>query len=160
MRNLSQSERNLRHRASAASSRRPRYLPVVLGAVTGIVLCVAALLALLAINRSLPSPAATAGAICTDLRTADYASLYAALVPSLQQQGTNPQGEFSASQQELDIVSGRVTSCSYKLQQVSGQEESVTYNIARGDQAARPAEVQLVYQNGRWRIQSYDTSLI
>jgi hypothetical protein len=53
-----------------------------------------------------------------------------------------------------------VTSCSYKLQQVSGQEENVTYNIARGDQAARPAEVQLVYQNGRWRIQSYDTSLI
>jgi hypothetical protein len=160
MRNPSQSERNQRHRPSAAAGRRSRYLPIILGAVTGIVLCIAALVALLAINRPPPSPAATAGAICTDLRTADYTSLYAALAPSLQQQGTNPQAEFSASQQELDIVSGRVTSCSYLLPQVSGQEESVTYSIARGGQVARPAKVLLVYQNGRWRIQNYDTNMI
>jgi hypothetical protein len=99
-------------------------------------------------------------AICTDLRTADYASLYTVLVPSLQQQGSNPQAEFRASQQQLDIVSGKVTSCSYSLQQVNGLRETVTYSIARGSQTARPAEVLLVYQNGRWSIQNYDTSLI
>jgi hypothetical protein len=116
--------------------------------------------ALLAINRPPPSPSTTAGSICTDLRTADYASLYSVLAPSLQQQGTNPQAEFSASQRELDIVSGRVVTCSYHLQQVSGQQQSVIYSISRGDRPAHPAEVLLVYQNGRWRIQSYDTSLI
>ena len=160
MRNLSQSQRNQPQHPSATHSRRPKYLPLALGAGTGLVLSIAALLALLAINRPPPSPTTTAGSICTDLRTADYASLYATLAPSLQQQGTNAQAEFSASQQELDIVSGRVRSCSYQLQQVSGQEEHVTYSISRGSQTARPAEVLLVYQNGKWRIESYDTSLI
>jgi hypothetical protein len=160
MRNLSQSQRNQPQHVNAAHRRRPKYLPLVLGAVTGLVLSIVALVALLAINRPPPSSTATASSICTDLGTADYASLYSELAPSLQQQGTNPQVEFSASQRELDIVSGRVMSCSYQLQQVSGQQQSVVYSISRGGRPARPAEVLLVYQNGRWRIQSYDTSLI
>ena len=137
-----------------------RYLPLVLGAVTGLVLCVGGLLVLTALNRQTPSPAGTATDICSDLQSADYSSLYALLTPSLQQQGANAQVEFSASQQQLQIVSGKVISCSYHLAQSDTTHAMATFTIARGSQAARTAQVALVYQNGKWRIQEYDSSLV
>ncbi|MGO8946489.1 MAG: hypothetical protein ACLQUY_02255 [Ktedonobacterales bacterium] len=137
-----------------------RYLPWVLGASTGLVVCVAGLLVLHLINNAVPSPSATASAICSDLTSTDYASLYLTLTPSLQEQGSDSQVEFTASQRELDIVSGRVTSCSYEFQRSNSAEATVTYLITRGSKRAQSAQVDLVYVDGAWRIQDYDTSMI
>jgi hypothetical protein len=150
-------------RASIRPTPRPRwrrYLPWLLGATTGIVVCVAGLVTLLVINRPTPSPAATADKICTDLRSADYTSLFSALAPVLQEQGSDPSAQFSASQRELDIISGRVIACTYRLQQPDSVHATVTYLIARGSKSAKPAPVTLVYENSAWHIQQYDTSLI
>jgi hypothetical protein len=108
----------------------------------------------------LPSPAGAAAAICTDLRAADYASLYQALSPELQLQGPNAEAEFTASQKQLDIISGRVAGCSYQIQPPGGMRANVTYLIVRGSKSAQPAQVVLAYVDGAWRIQQYDTSLI
>jgi len=150
-------------RATIRSDRRKNrswYLPWLLGAATGLVVCVAGLVILHLINRPAPSPLATAGAVCNDLRSADYASLYTALSPSLQQQGTDPQTQFTASQRELDIISGRVASCAYHLEQSDSTHATVTYLIARGVKQAQAAQVTLIYEDGTWRIQQYDTSLV
>ena len=150
-------------RATVPPDRRNRrrwYLPWLLGAATGIVVCVAALFILIVIRRPVPSPKPTANAICNDLRSADYASLYTVLSPSLKQQGTDPPAQFTASQRELDIISGKVVSCTYSLQQPDSIHSTVTYSIARGSKQAQSAQVTLVYVNGTWRIQQYDTSLV
>jgi hypothetical protein len=107
-----------------------------------------------------PSPSSSAAAICTDLRAADYASLYQALSPALQQQGANAEAEFTASQRQLDIIDGRVAGCSYQIEQSSGTQANVTYRIARGSKPAQSAKVVLAYTDGAWQIQQYDTSLI
>jgi hypothetical protein len=125
--------------------------------------CIVGLLVLVAIQRQappLPSPDGAAGAICTDLRAADYASLYQELSPTLQLQGANSEAEFTASQRQLDIISGQVTSCSFRIQQPGGNQANVTYFIARGSTSAHPAQVELAYLDGAWRIQQYDTSLV
>jgi hypothetical protein len=140
-----------------------RYLPWLLGALTGLVVCILGLLVLVAIQRQsppLPSPTSAAAAICTDLRAADYASLYQALSPALQLQGANSEAEFTASQRQLDIISGQVSGCSYRIQQPGGTQANVTYLIARGSKPSQPAQVVLAYLNGAWRIQQYDTSLV
>jgi hypothetical protein len=140
-----------------------RYLPWLLGALTGLAVCILGLLVLVAIQRQsppLPSPAGAAAAICTDLRATDYASLYQALSPALQLQGANSETEFTASQRQLDIMSGQVTGCSYRMQQPGGTQAKVTYLIARGSKSAQPAQVVLAYIDGAWRIQQYDTSLV
>jgi len=140
-----------------------RYMPWLLGALTGLVVCLLGLLVLVVIQRQsqpLPSPAGAAAAICTDLRTADYASLYQALAPALQLQGTNSEAEFMASQKQLDIVSGPVSACSDQVQPPGGTTAVVTYLIARGSKSAQPAQVVLGYIDGAWRIQQYDSSLV
>jgi hypothetical protein len=139
-----------------------RYLTWLLGALAGLVVCMVGLLVLFVIQRPEPltSPAGAAGAVCSDLRAADYTSLYQALSPALQLQGTNSETEFTASQKQLDIVSGRVVGCSYRLQQPSGAQATVTYLIVRGSKPAQPAQVVLAYVDGAWRIQDYDTSLV
>jgi hypothetical protein len=140
-----------------------RYLPWLLGALTGLVLCIVGLLVLVVIQRQsppVPSPSRAAAAICTDLRAADYTSLYQALSPELQLQGVNAEAEFTASQKQLDIISGQVSDCSYQIQQPSGTHANVTYLITRGSKSPQPARVVLAYQDGTWRIQQYDTSLV
>jgi hypothetical protein len=125
--------------------------------------CILGLLVLVVIQRQsapAPSPSGAAAAICTDLRAADYTSLYQALSPALQLQGANSESEFTASQRQLDIISGQVSDCSYQIQQPSGTQANVTYLIARGSKSAQPARVVLAYQDGTWRIQQYDTSLV
>jgi hypothetical protein len=141
----------------------PPYLPWLLGALTGLVVCIVGLVVLVVIQRQtppLPSPNGAAAAICTDLRTGDYASLYQALSPALQLQGANSEAEFTASQKQLDIISGRVAGCSYHFQQPSGTQANVNYLIARGTKSAQPAQVVLTYVDGAWRIQQYDTGLV
>jgi hypothetical protein len=138
-------------------------MPWLLGALTGLVVCLLGLLVLVLIQRQsqpLPSPAVAAAAICTDLRAADYPSLYQALSPALQLQGANSEAEFTASQKQLDIVSGTVASCSYQIQPPNGTTATVTYLIARGSRSAQPAQVELGYIDGAWRIQQYDSSLV
>ena len=145
---------------TAHTPSRRRYLPWLLGAATGLVICVAVLVTLLAFNRPIPSPAATADKICTDLRSADYAALFSVLAPALAEQGSEASAQFSASQRELDIISGRVVACTYQIQQPDSVHATVTYLITRGSKSAKPAPVTLVYENSAWHIQQYDTSLI
>ena len=140
-----------------------RRLPLLLGAATGLVICVVGLFVLLALNGRtppVPAPDATANAICADLRSADYTALYNALAPALQQQGANAQMEFVASQRQLDIASGKVASCAYQVQRADSAQATVSYTIARGSAPAQSGQIVFSYLDGSWRIASYDTSLI
>ncbi len=140
-----------------------RRLPLLLGAVTGLVICLVGMFVLLALNGhtpSVPAPDATANGVCDDLRTANYTALYDALAPALQQQGANAQAEFVASQRQLDIASGKVVSCAYQVQHADSAQATVTYTIARGSAPAQTGQITFNFLDGSWRIASYDTSLI
>lgn len=137
-----------------------RQLGVVLGAVAGLGLSVAALLVLSAIRASpsVPVPDTTARALCADLQSRTYAALYTLLTPDLQAAGTTSQ--FAASQQELDIASGRVTTCAYHVQRVASDEADLAVTVQRGEGAPSTSDVILHYTGSAWRIGSYDSSRI
>jgi hypothetical protein len=147
--------------AGASQSFLRRQLGVVLGAVAGVALSVAALLVLSAIRASPTVPApdtTTARALCADLQSRHYAALYTLLTPDLQAAGTASQ--FVASQQELDIASGRVTTCAYHVQRVASDEADLVVTVQRGEGAPSTSDVILHYIGSAWRIGSYDSSRI
>ncbi|HEV2461409.1 MAG TPA: hypothetical protein VGS80_23900 [Ktedonobacterales bacterium] len=146
--------------AGAAQSFLRRQLGVVLGAVAGLALSVAALLVLSAIRASpsVPAPDSTARALCADLQSRDYAALYTLLASDLQAAGTASQ--FAASQQELDVASGRVATCAYHVQRVASEEADLAVTVQRGEGAPSTSEVKLHYTGSAWRIGSYDSSRI
>ena len=144
--------------ASPSQSFVRRQLGIILGAVAGIVLSVAALLVLSVIRATTPVPApdATARALCADLQSRDYTALYMLLAPDLQATGTPSQ--FAASQQELDITAGRVTVCAFRIQRAVSDDATLMVTVQRGDGAPTTSDVALRYTNNAWRIGSYDSS--
>jgi hypothetical protein len=131
-----------------------------LGAAAGLVVSVAALLVLSIIRASpsLPAPDSTARALCADLRSRNYIALYALLGTDLQATGTASQ--FAASQQELDVTTGRVTTCAYRVQRVVSDDAHVIVTVQRGTGAPATSDVTLRYVGGTWSIGGYDSSRI
>lgn len=142
-------------RLGAAPGSPRRWLPIALGIATGLALCALAYLALNFINQPAPDPTPTARAICADLTTQRYDSLYSLLSPDLQAQGSEAQ--FSASQRELDRLLGPAHTCVASSSSASGATMDITLTVQRTQAAA--AHVALVQVSGGWRIASYDQTV-
>lgn len=142
-------------RQDAAVGGPRRWLPVVAGIATGLALCALAYFALTFINRPAPDPTPTARAICSDLTTQRYDSLYTLLSPDLQAQGSEAQ--FSASQRELDRLLGSARSCAVSGASASGDAAGATLTLQRTKAAV--AHISLTQVSGNWRIESYDQTV-
>jgi hypothetical protein len=139
-----------------AGRRAPRaWLPIALGIVAGLAICVVVALALRFANQPAPDPAPTARAICSDLSSQRYKSLYDLLTPNLQMQGTLSQ--FVASQRELDRLLGPVRACQVSGASASGASADVILTLQRT--RATTAHAALSQTSGGWRIASYDQTV-
>ena len=133
--------------------------PLLLGAATGVLLCLLAFGLLRAANGTTAGPdAAAAGrTLCTQLEAQQYAALYASLSVRLRNEGTSAQ--FAASQEQLDILYGKVTSCSASVTQVSGRP-ALSLRVTRMHVGERTGAVTLVNEDNAWRIDSYDSGVV
>lgn len=138
----------------------PRFLPLALGAVAGIVLVT---IGVAIISRRTdvaqpPTVAPIAQQICGDLTTQRYGDLYSLLSSAQQALGTSAQ--FVATQRELDVQRGTANTCNYTISARSSSNATVTLSLARGTSAAASAQVLLTFERNAWRIADYDSSLV
>jgi hypothetical protein len=131
---------------------------VVLGGVAGLVVCTVVLALVLLLGGRSTDARPTAQALCVDLQSQDYSSLYNALSPQLQALGT--QAQFTASQQQLDALQGNVTGCSYDIQRSDSTQATVTITVSRARAASAAGSVHLVYVDGAWKVDAYDAGVI
>jgi hypothetical protein len=145
-----------RHASREIPSR--RWLPLLLGAAAGALLCGGTLAtgALLAVHG--PDLAPTARALCGDLTTRNYDGLYALL--SSQQQATGTRAQFVASQRQLDVLRGPTTRCAYSLAEGGSAVADLVLTLTRGAAPPATAHVRLILSGSRWRIDAYDSSLV
>lgn len=127
----------------------------MLGIVAGLALCGLGLVALNSASGGRPSaPSSTVGSICNDLSAQKYDNLYSLLAPNLQQQGS--QTQFVASQRELDIVLGPVTTCHDATSWSGNGSAKATLTLERKNEAS--SVVTLIYQQSDWRIDTFDNN--
>lgn len=142
----------------AVAGGRPRSaLPILLGVAAGLAICALAYFALTLRAGPTPDPTPTARAICADLTTQKYDSLYTLLSPDLQSQGTEAQ--FVASQRELDSLLGPTRTCQAAVMANTGSQATIALTLQRGQTAAKSAQVALAEAQGNWRITSYDQTV-
>lgn len=133
-------------------ARLPPAMPVLTGALAGLILCGLGYLALHALSPRQPDVAPTLRAVCADLTAQRYDHLYTLLDPKLRADGT--QAQFIASQRQVDALLGRATTCAAGTPSATGSSVSVAFTLTRGAQTP-PAQAALVSESGSWRIVSY-----
>jgi hypothetical protein len=129
---------------------------VVLGAVIGGV-------AVFAIS-TFTAPGAAALTFCNNLKTQNYDGAYKLL--SARQQSQYPQEAFRAGVSSLDTAEGKVIAC----QQAQGSNSydysfgastaNVGAQLTRETQGNLTGSLHLTNQNGSWKVDSIDTSLL
>ena len=134
-----------------------RRAPIVLGTITGLVVCALAFAVLQLTAAQAPAPIDRATTLCTQLKAQRYAEIYSTLSARLRAEGTAAQ--FAASQEQLDVLYGKVTTCSANATQASGQP-SLTLSVTRARQGTRAGSITLVYEDNAWKIDSYDSSVV
>lgn len=132
--------------------------PLVLGAATGIVICVVVLAVLSGLSGRAASPEVTGQALCADLQAQRYDAAYDLLAPSLRSTGTAAQ--FTASQRELDTLRGKVVSCTAAIQQSDGAQATLRLTVARQQSGSAQGIVHVQLVDGAWKVDAYDTSII
>ncbi|MGZ3640501.1 MAG: hypothetical protein ACXVCX_21940 [Ktedonobacterales bacterium] len=139
-----------------------RRLPIILGAASGIGLCLIVLLLSFLLTHAQPTPpdpTPTARTLCADLQAHDYTATYALLSTRLRAQGTATQ--FAASQRRLDIERGQVTSCAPTIQHADAAQAAVSLTLTRGTATTtQAASVTLINESGSWKVDAYDPALI
>lgn len=112
----------------------------------------------------LAAPATAAVTFCNDLKTQNYTTAYQLLSTNLKGQFT--QTQFSAGAQALDSVEGPVTSCKQaagsKVYSYSFGANTATLVavITRSKQGDLSGTIHLKSENGNWRVDALDTSLL
>ncbi len=153
--------RRLRPRDRDGQPSRPlpqgRVIFVVVAALVGVLLAVGLAVFLIFGSRT-GTASVAAQQFCDALVAHDYATVYADLSQSLQQQGTEPQ--FAASQQELDRLRGPATACTFTSTQVSGTHATFTLRVTRAGTGAAYGTIHLSQQAGRWKVDDYDANVI
>lgn len=137
-------------------------LAIVLGALTGLALCLAAAGILYLVNGSSQSgrvsPDRAAQALCADLQAQQYAAAYQLLAPPVQHEGTAQQ--FTLSQQQLDSISGKVTACAYTVTSADAEQASLTLSLTRARAGAVSGVVHMQYLDNAWKVDSYDSAVV
>jgi hypothetical protein len=134
-----------------------RRAPIVLGTVTGLVVCALAFVVLQLTAAQAPAPIDGATTLCTQLKAQHYAEIYSTLSARLRAEGNLAQ--FAASQEQLDALYGKVTACSAIAAQPSGQT-SLALSVTRERQGTRAGSITLIYEDNAWKIDSYDSSVV
>ena len=132
--------------------------PLVLGAATGIMICVVALAVLYVLSGRAASPEVTGQALCADLQAQRYDAAYDLLAPSLRSTGTAAQ--FTASQRELDTLRGKVVSCTAAIQQSDGAQATLRLTVARQQSSTAQGIVHLRLVDGVWKVDAYDPAVV
>jgi hypothetical protein len=110
------------------------------------------------------APATAAGVFCGELKVQNYTAAYNLLDKHVQSQFTREQ--FSQGSQALDQVEGKVTGCgaasgsnaySYSL---GSSTASARVTIARATAGTLSGAVHLKNENGAWKVDALDTSLL
>ena len=133
-------------------------LAIVLGALTGVVLCAVAFGVLNVVNGRSVSPDGAAQALCADLQSQQYKAAYQLLAPPLQNEGTAQQ--FALSQQQLDGISGKVSACVYTITSADSAQASLTLTVTRAHTGTVSGAVHFQYLDNVWRVDTYDTAVI
>jgi VCBS repeat-containing protein len=123
-----------------------------------VVLCSVVLLLVYTLNKAPSVPPVPAAALCTQLKSQDYADMYTGLSPRLQAEGT--QAQFAASQEQLDVQNGKTTTCSVTVQRADPAQATVSVALNRERGGATTVQVQYITVSGVWRLDSYDSSVI
>ena len=146
--------------ANSAPRRALRALPVALGIVAGVALVIIGATLLSHRSSAAPPPSfiPTARQLCNDLTTQRYDDLYDLLAPVQQQIGVRDQ--FIAVQRQLDAQLGTTRACVYSATASDTSHVTLTLTLTRGTAPAATAQAQLTYQQQRWRISDYDSSLV
>jgi hypothetical protein len=134
-----------------------RRAPIVFGTITGLVVCALAFAVLQLTAAPAPAPIDRATTLCTQLKAQRYAEIYSTLSARLRAEGTAAQ--FAASQEQLDVLYGKVAACSANATQPSGRP-SLTLSVTRERQGTRAGSITLVYEDNAWKIDSYDSSVV
>jgi hypothetical protein len=101
---------------------------------------------------------------CTDVESQDYGSAYQLL--SSAKRGSTSQTEYATHAAALDTSNGDITTCTidpnHTLPTINsdGKSAIAQMQVARGENAnLATGSIQLVYENGQWKIDSADSSL-
>ena len=132
--------------------------PLTLGALAGVVACVLLVGVLYALRGQTPSPRPVAETVCTDLSTQRYGALYELLSPSQQTLGTRAQ--FVVSQQDLDILHGKVVSCSVGAISSGANPAIVQLSVRRANSGQGTGKLTLVLVGQNWRVDAYTSTII
>lgn len=146
--------------------RPPRVLgafPLMLGFISGILLCAGVFAALPLLRggpaeHARPSPQTAANEVCAALRKQDYPSLYGLL--SSGQRTTGTQDQFAASQRQLDITEGYARTCSAAIRTVDSEQANVTFVVTRGGNSAIDGVAHMIYEQGSWKLDTYDARVL
>lgn len=130
-------------------------LPILLGAVAGLVVCVVVYLVFSATHPPRVDPTPTARAICVDLTAQRYDQLYTLLSPDLQSQGDAAQ--FAASQRELDSLRGAAHTCRASFGSSGTSPVVVTLQLQRTQSVS--AQVTMIQTQSGWRVSGYDENV-
>ena len=112
----------------------------------------------------LGAPAVAAVQFCTMLKTQNYDAAYGMFSSSLRQQFSEP--DFAKGAQTLDSVQGTVTACgksaasnaySYSF---GASTATVQTDLSRGTAGTLHGVVHLKQENGVWKVDDLDTSLL
>ncbi len=114
--------------------------------------------------KQVTAPAEAALQFCNDLKTQNYDTAYGLLSSGLQ--GQYSQSDFHSGVTALDTAEGKVTGCqqapgsnsySYSL---GASTASVSAQLTRATQGTMNGTLHLKNQNGTWKIDGIDTSLL
>jgi hypothetical protein len=153
--------RRLRARIDAdqqPESRGPARAQIVLLAALGGVVLAVALAAFLVFGSQTGTASVAAQHFCDAIVAQDYATAYADLSQTLQQEGTEAQ--FAASQQDLDRMRGRATACTFTNAHIATATASFTLLVTRSGTGRAGGTAHLVFERGMWKVADYDSNVI
>ena len=154
------------HRAPASGTVTPstRSRPIrrsrrglLLAALVGLVVA-AAVVAFLVYTSGAGTASIAAQRFCDALVKRDYTTAYGQLAQNLQREGSAAQ--FAASQQDLDRLDGPASSCRFSSPQVHGMRAMFTLTLTRPQSGTLSGAVELVLEQGAWRVDAYDANVI
>lgn len=147
----------------AKKSRRGLKIALILGAVVLVLGAVGGAAAVFVINQ-FAAPGVAALQFCNQLKSQNYNGAYGMLSSTLQSQYT--QTAFSAGVSALDTAEGKVIGCqqaqgsntySYSL---GASTATVNAQLTRGIQGNLTGALHMKNQNGSWKVDGLDTSLL
>jgi hypothetical protein len=108
--------------------------------------------------QRVPSAEPAARSVCTALTSQNYAALYDLL--SAEQRASGTAAQFAASQRQLDIAEGPAQQCEVAVISSNGGQATMTFTVTRKAKTTHAGAARMTYEQGAWRLDTYDAQLI